>query len=151
MILELCVDIWGGEASNFNWSHHQPKKHGKKVSFSTEDIFCMGSKRSHYQANFATHHTSHHHVSFLLTWHWIGKRNKMSRYFLSNLYHNTKLYQRDKNISTHWVEILLFCEINQKFKRFPLFFCTRGHTKRKPSGGAKTCSYRCVPRHANSL
>ena len=54
-----------------------------------------------YQANFASHDTCDHHVGFLLAWHSIGKHNKMSRYFLFSLYHNTKLQLSDKNISTH--------------------------------------------------
>ena len=42
-----------------------------------------------------------------------------------------------------------FYEVNQKFKRFLLFFSIPRHTKRKPSGGAKSSAYGCVPPHAN--
>ena len=44
-----------------------------------------------YQANIASHHTRDRHVGFLLALNGIGKHNKMSRYFLFSLYHNTKL------------------------------------------------------------
>ena len=54
-----------------------------------------------YQANSVSHNTCDCHVGFLLVWHGIGKHNKMSCYFLFSSYHNTKLVQGDKNISTH--------------------------------------------------
>ena len=44
-----------------------------------------------------------------------------------------------------------FYEVNQKFKRFLLFFSIPHHTKRKPRVVAKSCTYRCVPRFANPL
>ena len=43
-----------------------------------------------------------------------------------------------------------FGKVNQTFKCFCCFFSIH-HTKGKPSGGAKLCTYRCVPRRANSL
>ena len=44
-----------------------------------------------------------------------------------------------------------FCEINQKFKRFLLFFSILRNTKRKPSDGAKSCVYKCVSHIVNPL
>ena len=54
-----------------------------------------------YQANFASHHTSDHHLGFLSARNGIGKCNKMAHYFLFSSYNNTKLQLSDKNISTH--------------------------------------------------
>ena len=75
--------------------------------------------------NFASHHTPDHHVGFLFTQSSIGKYNKMSRYFVFSSYHNTKLQQSDKNISTHTLSwnFDFSYEVNQMFKHFLLFFC----------------------------
>ena len=67
----------------------------------------------HYQANFASHHTRNRPVGFFLAWHGIGKYNKMFCYSLFSLYYNTKLKQRDKNISTH-TQWKFWIEVNQK-------------------------------------
>ena len=72
----------------------------------------------------------------------------MSRYFLFSSYHNS-----DKNISTHTLggNFKSFCEVNQNSSVFFffMFFSIPRHIKRKPSGGGKSCVYKCVPRRAN--
>ena len=117
-----------------------------------------------YQANFASHHTHDRHVGFLLACNGIGKHNKMSPYFLFNSYHNTKLKQSDKNISTHTLggNFKSFCEVNRKFQRFLLFSSIPHHTKGNQAAGqnhlrigayrvVQTLAYRCVSRRANPL
>ena len=118
----------------------------------TRECYREGFHVTSYQTNFASHHTRNLHVGFLFTWSGIGKYKKMSRCFLFSSYHYTKLQLSDKNISTRTrVEILILLWSKSKFKRFWLFFSIPRHTKRKPSGGAKSCAYGCVSRRSNPL
>ena len=42
-------------------------------------------------------------------------------------------------------------EVNQKKRRFVMFFSIPRHNKRKPRGGAESCAYGCVSRRVNPL
>ena len=44
-----------------------------------------------------------------------------------------------------------FCKVNRKFQLFFFLFLYIAPYKRKPSSGAKSCTYRCVSRRANPL
>ena len=104
-----------------------------------------------YQANFASHRTRNRHVGFLSARHGIGKYNKFSVTFY--LVHTTiPNYNRVTRILGYTLggNFESFCGVNQKFKRFLLFFSVPHHKGNQVAGQNRT-PYRCVPRHANSL
>ena len=102
------------------------------------------------QANFTSHHTRDHHIGFLFTRSGIGKYNKCPRTFYLVLT-TIPNYNWVTRISAHtfcW-NFNSFHEV--KFKCVLLIFSIPHHTKRKPSGVAESCAYRCVPRRTNLL
>ena len=92
-----------------------------------------------YQANFASHPTRNRHVGFLLAWHGIGKYNKMSKCSVTFYLVHTTLpnYNSMTRILTHTLcgNFELFCEVNQNFMHFLLFFSIPHHTKRNQVAG----------------
>ena len=90
-------------------------------------------------------------VSFCIA-RYIRKYNKMSPYFLSSSYHNTKLRASNKNIKTLTrlkFQILLWTK-SEVTADFVVFLHTLQY-KKETRSETKSCAYRCVPRRANSL
>ena len=104
-------------------------------------LYIKGFYVTSYQANFASHHTRDCHDGFLFTRSGIGKCNKMSRYFLFNSYHNTKLQLSDEKISTHSFEILILSmKWIKSFKRFlVVFLYTASYKKETKRWGKIVC------------
>ena len=107
-----------------------------------------------YQANCASHHICDHHVGFLLACMTLYRKTQQNvpELFIKFLAQYQIITQSDKN-KKHTIDgnFELLCAVNQKFKRFLLCLSIPHHTKRKLSGLAKLCTYRCVPRCANLL
>ena len=87
---------------------------------------------------------------FPSAWPGIAKYNKMSRYFLSSSYHNTKLRPSDKNIKTHTrlkFQILLQSQSDKSNSMFCCFSAYRTIQKGNQAVGqnhARICAYRVV-------
>ena len=110
-ILILATSLFRHELkTNFIFFHaqHLTAIHTLQLNFLFSDwLFgkyaeCIeGFHVTSYQVNFASHHTRDRPVGFLSAHCGIWKYNKMSRYFVSSLFHTTKLKLRDKNDTTH--------------------------------------------------
>ena len=76
---------------------------------------------------------------------YMERYRKIQQNFLFSSYHNTKLQQNDKNISTHTLlEFQVFLWSKLKVQAFFVVFLYTTSYK-------KSCAYGCVPRRANPL
>ena len=89
----------------------------------------------HIKPSLQVIHTRDHHDGFLLPWNGIGKHTKCLVTFY--LVHYTISFNRVTRILEHILggNLKLFCEVNQKFQRFLLFFSILRHTKGNQAAG----------------